>query len=807
MKRMLAMLACAASLTTWATAEYYAIDGSTLTITVPQNITENFDTSFLATVTDNAVTDIVKEGDGTLVMNSNISAYAGTVHVNHGIWVLVDANGLGSSTGGGVFVASGATLENRAASSVNLDTKPISFEGNGFNGMGALHVNATASQTGQTWGRAMTMTGDAFVNASHDNYINFYPENQSYLNMGGHTLYLNSGMRNATLPYYVVLYYVRMNSPGNIVVTNNTWLFIQSVCWWNGTSANRIAFRDSSAFNTGNGGIRGDYKWTLEWDSTGTNLWYNIANPAYYPDSEHFRNRWRGPVELNKTIHVSVENGNSYGGIGLDGPVSGIGGIDVFGIPSRQGFLALTNAANTFTGGVKVRDVLFNIGDGAVPVSGGSVEATDSTLVFAPSASFFHNLPTGIVTATAVGSVVSNGVGRWTHLVKEGNGPLDYASGIGSKTLEIRAGTVNLPAAQMQPWMAGLAEGVGYYTSAADSIDPTTGETIRGSLTDFNDSYAYRQRIVTYPTHLYSNAWVAERRRQSWDATESTKRYLITYSGYIWNRTSSPVTWTFAGDITTFLLLKIDGNVVFNMPNTQTAGRGTVTLEPGPHAIYIANECKINDGGVNGSATNMTWNNLGVRYDPQGRDSTNGADYQVLEDPGDGSLLTWCLPGETAEWPVDTAYLDRKVVVADPAGAKGRVSSVPVFENIVAASGTGMDFAGGSYAVSDLDGFPALTSCTGFSVTNRWTISAAQAVAGHALTGAPVAFGADTELVVVDDRQKHGAFEVEIVSSTATITGNLSIKDADTYRRFRVVVNGDKVLLRCLPKGVGVSFR
>jgi len=100
-----------------------------------------------------------------------------------------------------------------------------------------------------------------------------------------------------------------------------------------------------------------------------------------------------------------------------------------------------------------------------------------------------------------------------------------------------------------------------------------------------------------------------------------------------------------------------------------------------------------------------------------------------------------------------------------------------------------------------------LTSCTGFSVTNRWTISTAQAVAGHALTGAPISFGTDTELVVVDDRPKHGAFEVEIVSSTATITGNLSIKDADTYRRFLVVVNGDKVLLRCLPKGISVSFK
>ena len=41
----------------------------------------------------------------------------------------------------------------------------------------------------------------------------------------------------------------------------------------------------------------------------------------------------------------------------------------------------------------------------------------------------------------------------------------------------------------------------------------------------------------------------------------------------------------------------------------------------------------------------------------------------------------------------------------------------------------------------------------------------------------------------------------------AFLVGNLSVKDADTYRRFLVVVNGDKVLLRCLPKGISVSFK
>ena len=61
MKRLLMLLMCAAAgRAAWATADYYQIDGTTLTITVPPNVTESFDTAFLANVTDNAVTDMVK---------------------------------------------------------------------------------------------------------------------------------------------------------------------------------------------------------------------------------------------------------------------------------------------------------------------------------------------------------------------------------------------------------------------------------------------------------------------------------------------------------------------------------------------------------------------------------------------------------------------------------------------------------------------------------------------------------------------------------------------------------------------------
>ncbi len=812
MKRKLLMsLVCAAAgLAAWATADYYQIDGTTLTITVPPNVTESFDTAFLANVTENAVTDIAKDGDGTLVMNQDISAYTGTIHINHGIWVLTDANSLGStaSGAGGVFVADGATLENQATRSTVLNWKPISFEGNGFGGRGALYVNATATQGSSTWGKTMTMTGDAFMNANHDNYVSFYSSNSARLDMGGHTLYVNGGTRNGTGgKSYVVFYYVTISTPGSIIVTNNTQFIIQSVGWWNGNADNRLVFRDMATLSTGSGGIRGNWLWTLEWDSNGTNLYYRIPNKETYPNDT--RNLWRGPVELKKSMHVVLADerysDTVSSGIDFSGVVSGVGGFDFIGGPSRASFATLSNPTNSFAGGISASDITLNLlAGGALPQGGEPLRMTDANLVFTNT---FYSLPTGFIT-TASSCAVSNGVGRWAHLVKDGEGPLDYASCVGAETLEVKSGSVKIPAAQTQSWMAGLVEGVGYYRGADAIKDKTTGEiTYRGSQTDLQDDYVYRQRIVTYPSHLYTSHVDPMRHTQSWDTGAEAKRYLITYSGYIWNRTNAPVTWTFAGNVSSWLRLKIDGQQVFDMTNTKITGRGTVTLDPGPHTIYIVNECKINDGGIQNSSTNMTWNKLGLRYDPQGRDSTNGVDYVVLEDPGDGSLLTWCLPGESAEWPVDNAYLDREIVVADPAGERGTVSSVPVFRTIAAIAGTSVDFSGGTYAVDTLKGFPTLMSCTGFSVTNKWIVSAAAAAAGGKLSGAPLAFGDDVDLVVEDDRETHQSFEAEIARSTTAITGGLSIKDAALGRIYRVVIEDDKVMLQRLPKGLCIGFK
>ena len=105
------------------------------------------------------------------------------------------------------------------------------------------------------------------------------------------------------------------------------------------------------------------------------------------------------------------------------------------------------------------------------------------------------------------------------------------------------------------------------------------------------------------------------------------------YTGYLWNRTAADVTWTFAASFDDHAWLMIDGQeIVHNINSGWT--RKSVTLSPGPHAIEI----RYSDGSGNVGPV-MGGLPGGLCYSTV-IDSTNPADYSVLTDPGDGSLLT-----------------------------------------------------------------------------------------------------------------------------------------------------------------------
>jgi autotransporter-associated beta strand protein len=106
------------------------------------------------------------------------------------------------------------------------------------------------------------------------------------------------------------------------------------------------------------------------------------------------------------------------------------------------------------------------------------------------------------------------------------------------------------------------------------------------------------------------------------------------YSGYLWNRSGATVTWSFWASFDDDVRLMIDGVQI--LYNHNTAGTHVnADLTPGPHEIEI--RYGDGSGNVGPSQTGLLG---GLVYDPQGRNSGNAADYILLQDPGDGSLLT-----------------------------------------------------------------------------------------------------------------------------------------------------------------------
>jgi len=122
------------------------------------------------------------------------------------------------------------------------------------------------------------------------------------------------------------------------------------------------------------------------------------------------------------------------------------------------------------------------------------------------------------------------------------------------------------------------------------------------------------------------------------------------YSGYIWNRESTNVTWTFAENFDDQVLLRIGGTTVLDNNTWNTPTKGTITLAPGAHSFDL--RLGQGSGGAGGNVAGW-WSdaNKSFAIDFQGRDAETFAFYQNLVDPGDGSLLTRSLSDPSGTGP------------------------------------------------------------------------------------------------------------------------------------------------------------
>ena len=283
------------------------------------------------------------------------------------------------------------------------------------------------------------------------------------------------------------------------------------------------------------------------------------------------------------------------------------------------GSLAL-NAANTYGGTTAVSNGTLSLGAaGALPegsdivLSGGILDLGTFTVTG------------GVVTASS--GLLSGGYLQCDGFSKTGEGTATLAAKVDTAApITVNEGVMRLVGSQ-----PGLYEA------------PVAGS--------FNTTEPMSTSIVTRLTTRMANIVYQEPYNTTW-----------IYKGYVWNRSPTNETWTFAENFDDNVKLMIDGvTVIANGASWNVPTIGSHTLTPGPHAF----EARFGQGTGGGGPVNSQWwktTSFGFGVDVLGRHETNIVNYVALTDPGDGSLLTTELTDESP-LPAGT-----ELVVADEAG-------------------------------------------------------------------------------------------------------------------------------------------
>ncbi len=130
-----------------------------------------------------------------------------------------------------------------------------------------------------------------------------------------------------------------------------------------------------------------------------------------------------------------------------------------------------------------------------------------------------------------------------------------------------------------------------------------------------------------------------------------TGKTAVTYEGYIWNRGTTDVTWTFVEVFDDYGHMDIDNRRLLSNSAWNNGNVANYVLTPGWHKVTLYGYNQAGGGGWdvdltspgNLNSTDAGWNwerGLAFGYDPQARGTKNFADYLPLKDPGDGSFIS-----------------------------------------------------------------------------------------------------------------------------------------------------------------------
>ena len=777
-------------------ASPYEIEGTVLKITVPEGVTNEVEVSELVCANDNTVTEIRKLGRGGFLMNDKtaIPNYAGDIYVDQGTWIVASSNALGKldvnnkgENTGKVYVADGASIDLASNDRyLNNKGKKITIKGHGVSGNGALTISVNAANYyNQTLGNNLVLTGDSSI--WMPNNFNLYLLD-SNIDLAGYKLTVKGD--GASSGNIVVGNEATVKS-GTLEFVNKGGVVLQASTAFDDDC--NLVFKDESKLAVK---MSGRYDAPIIWDSTGV-----VRSDAV--GKGDIINTWHGPVRLDKTMKVGISKNGTFS---LAGKVEGAGGLDMYWAAETKpeiptNVVTLANAGSTFEGGVSVRDLIVNVNEnGAVPAEGGVFALTNSIANFDTPKNYA--LPDGVIHVDGdVERSVSGGLGKWKTIVKTGTGTVNYDSSIGAEMLELREGVLKV---SQQTVFAGLIEGVEYFTDMIDEQGNVVKAGVNISSSNAaNDEIVYTNEVVMSPYLMNAEMksyWTTH--RPVWDTEKTIKAHCTTYSGYIWNRSSENVNWTFACNVANLVVFHFDGQKMFSHTggSDKEIAKVTINVAPGAHSFRIGNHSKYytkngvpedkTEGGMSGKST--PWKGMGFRWDPLGRDTTDPANFVILEDPGDGSLFTWAIPGEDVFYPGTEDLIE------------------PAKFDLVKFTGGTLHLNGVTNTVSEVEGLPNMAGTGKLIIENKWTIDAADLADKAKSDGLSLAFGEDVELVINKNRavkSSNGTYEWTVFESEDDISGSISVKDSEMAKRWRVKISGKTVKLKYYPAGIVIIVR
>ncbi|MCQ2392116.1 MAG: hypothetical protein MJ240_11895 [Kiritimatiellae bacterium] len=432
-----------------------------------------------------------KRGAGFVMSSPVMTNFTGTVLIEEGAMCAEGPGAFGPAddTAGPMVISNGATLviaghkETMAAYGMNI-WNPITVEGSGVNGIGAIYNKTIEVTSRQAIKGGLTLTGDTLIGSVSSYELGDMAKITAPYRLNGHTLTVSGGSG--------IMINTAVIEPGNVVLTNKSTLRIQSELTLQGDASSSLTVHSGSAMATYNGGSL-SAPWSLVLEN-GAKL-----SPSGNKSSNQIgtlgRHNWTGPVVLNGQVSYAANDSNGFEGYSFWGPVTGMGGFTI-----TRGYLNLTNGLNDFRGPVVVRatDAKYFAGLGlwatnAWPKANTNpLVLTNASLYFGKAIAYdlpqinWHNIP-AYTNSCMFGSpdyFITPGI------VKTGDGELPLPSVVtATGRTELVAGTLRLasPAADLPKSLeAGLWESVTRWGDEDPGSDARTAYYSTGAKADTN---------------------------------------------------------------------------------------------------------------------------------------------------------------------------------------------------------------------------------------------------------------------------------------------------------------------------------